>query len=590
MRARLAALIVFTMLVLTGCAGIYGGMLGAVIQSTTKDETCYAPGGPGTATGSENLERSFNYFVSAGYSKEMAAGIAGNLQTESAGATPWLAEWGYESQWGWGVPDNQLRGWGIAQWTWGRHAQVRDYVTNKLGRNFYTSQYSSPKAEDWLTPDDENKMLQAQLEFLQKELEGPGYRNSTYLPMVQASTPEVAADIFVRNFEVPANVDATSLVRQAQARALYDKYASGSSTPAPSPGTGTTPTTPPSDGSNSSTLQWSFPLVPPAVQTSPYGPRLHPILGFMRLHAGLDLVPSGSDWTVRSVSSGVVTYAAYSSGTGNMVGVLLDNGDGVRYLHLDSMAVGVGDRVAAGDKIGMMGNTGYSTGAHLHFTVIPKDKVRSGEPMLGFDFTDTNNDPPRGLNGNTDTTDPALWLDSKGFNVDGSPNGKIPDDQYAPPGDGLNGECAPDRGGTPGTPGMDMNPGPIPGFSQSALDSSPYRRTDNETQYVGKMNSYILSVWQEVSPSDVFDYPSSPPSCHAGGNALDLMVPVDSQLGDTIAAWYVAYATEMKVSVLIWKQQIWTAARPAWRPMEDRGSITQNHRDHVHISFSPCVG
>lgn len=584
-RVRIIALLLTAMLILSGCAGPFGGIMGAVVEATDTDQSCFVPGGPGTATGNDNLERSFNYFVSIGYTPEMAAGIAGNLMTESAGATPWLAERGYASQWGWGVPSTSLRGWGIAQWTWGRHANVRSSVTAKLGNEYYTSQYSNPKAEDWLTEEQETALLVAQLEFLREELEAPPYLNNTYNPMRNATTPEQAADIFVRNFEVPANVDATSLVRQGQARDLYNLYTSGgSSTPPPASGTNPDPG---SGGSDASTLQWSFPTSVPANNTSPYGPRLHPILGVLRLHAGMDLVTSG-DKTLRAVTSGTVVYSGWTNGGGNTVNIMLDNGDGVKYLHLANPSpLSAGSRVEAGQAIGIMGTTGLSTGVHLHFEVYPKGKVDPNNPHLGQSFKSDN-----GLNGNTDTTDPAPWLASKGFNTDGSPNGQIPSDQYAGPGDGLNDQCAPGTGGTPGTPGMDMNPGPIPGFSAAALAASPYRRTDNETQHTGKVNSYVLSVFPEVPAADVFDYPSSPPSCHAPGNALDVMVPEDSQLGDTVAAWFQANHEGLGVSVLIWRQQVWSVHRAdeGWRVMEDRGSITQNHRDHVHISFFPCVG
>lgn len=567
---------------LSGCVGSSGGMLGGALQldaEAREADKCEA--GSGTISGSENLEKAYNYLISVGYSPEMAAGITGNLQTES-GANPWIAEMGYESQWGWGVPAGQLRGWGIVQWTFGRHAAVRDYVVSKLGREFYTSQFSSPKAEEWMKPGDLDKLLSVQLDYLRVELEG-SYRANVYEPMRRASTPEEAADIFVRRFEVPANVDATSIERQKQARALYDLYGKGTSggstsksgaTSSPSPGSIYTQT--PSDGPSkdapktpdASSLKWSFPLKAPAVKTSDWGMRVQPVTGEYRMHGGVDLVPTGSDKSLYAVSSGKVYFTGNLSGAGNTVVLLLDNGEAVRYFHLSKISVKKGQRVNAGDVVGIMGATGgISTGEHLHFEVI-------SDPVMVSTV----------LGGASDTVDPVAWLSAHGFNLDGSPNGKVPTDQITA---GFNNSCAPGGGST----GSDMNPGPIPSFSASELAASTPTMVDNTTTDVGKANTYIRKTFPEVL--DIIDYTDTASnSCHNSGQALDVMVPVDSQLGDTIAAWAVQNASGLNASVIIWKQQLYnsTKTNPAWRKMEDRGSITQNHRDHVHISFLPCVG
>ena len=57
-------------------------------------------------------------------------------------------------------------------------------------------------------------------------------------------------------------------------------------------------------------------------------------------------------------------------------------------------------------------------------------------------------------------------------------------------------------------------------------------------------------------------------------------------LGDAIAAYVRAHAKELGVSEVIWAQRIWTVQRSSegWRYMEDRGSTTANHYDHVHVT------
>lgn len=72
---------------------------------------------------------------------------------------------------------------------------------------------------------------------------------------------------------------------------------------------------------------------------------------------------------------------------------------------------------------------------------------------------------------------------------------------------------------------------------------------------------------------------------HGTGQALDVMVS-SSSLGDAIAAWVREHYAELGVSEVIWAQRIWTVERSSegWRWMEDRGSSTANHYDHVHVT------
>ncbi len=72
---------------------------------------------------------------------------------------------------------------------------------------------------------------------------------------------------------------------------------------------------------------------------------------------------------------------------------------------------------------------------------------------------------------------------------------------------------------------------------------------------------------------------------HPDGVALDLMVGKDSELGDAIADCAAANFSEWSIANIIWQQAIKTSGRGRFRPMEDRGGATANHRDHVHLSF-----
>ena len=103
--------------------------------------------------------------------------------------------------------------------------------------------------------------------------------------------------------------------------------------------------------------------------TSYYGWRLHPVLLYEKLHTGID-IGAGYGAKIIAAQSGTVIKATYNGAYGNYV--VVDHGGGVctLYAHQSSMAVSVGQEVSAGDVIGFVGSTGYSTGPHLHFEVI----------------------------------------------------------------------------------------------------------------------------------------------------------------------------------------------------------------------------
>lgn len=99
---------------------------------------------------------------------------------------------------------------------------------------------------------------------------------------------------------------------------------------------------------------------------SQFGPRLHPILGIVRLHAGGDIgAPSGTP--IYAPADGVVVLAEVRGGYGNTT--VIDHGHslGTLYGHQSQIAVKPGQLVQRGDLIGFVGSTGLSTGPHLHF-------------------------------------------------------------------------------------------------------------------------------------------------------------------------------------------------------------------------------
>ncbi|MFL6059796.1 MAG: mucin-2 protein, partial [Marmoricola sp.] len=74
---------------------------------------------------------------------------------------------------------------------------------------------------------------------------------------------------------------------------------------------------------------------------------------------------------------------------------------------------------------------------------------------------------------------------------------------------------------------------------------------------------------------------------HSTGKAIDIMTS-DVELGNRIAEFLQAHATELDLFDVIWRQHIWTPVRASegWRSMPSRGSETANHDDHVHVSIN----
>ncbi|QMT39575.1 M23 family metallopeptidase [Neisseria shayeganii] len=104
--------------------------------------------------------------------------------------------------------------------------------------------------------------------------------------------------------------------------------------------------------------------------SSPYGLRIHPVLGGLRMHTGIDYAaPTGTP--IRAPSAGVVEFRGWKGGYGNTVVLRHNSSMETLYAHMSafSTTAAPGMRVAAGEIIGYVGSTGRSTGPHLHYEV-----------------------------------------------------------------------------------------------------------------------------------------------------------------------------------------------------------------------------
>jgi murein DD-endopeptidase MepM/ murein hydrolase activator NlpD len=100
--------------------------------------------------------------------------------------------------------------------------------------------------------------------------------------------------------------------------------------------------------------------------SSGYGMRFHPILGRQKAHLGVDYAaPTGTP--VRTIADGVVSFAGWQRGYGNVIEVSHRDSKSTLFAHLSRINVKKGQRVEQGEFIGAVGSTGMSTGPHLHF-------------------------------------------------------------------------------------------------------------------------------------------------------------------------------------------------------------------------------
>lgn len=125
----------------------------------------------------------------------------------------------------------------------------------------------------------------------------------------------------------------------------------------------------------------SSPLIVARRQTSGFGVRRDPFSGRAARHYGLDF---SARWAAPIVATapGVVSYAGTRTGFGRVVEIDHGNGFVTRYAHLNKFVVNTGERVALHQKIGELGNSGRSTGPHIHYEVLYRGAPKDPEKFI----------------------------------------------------------------------------------------------------------------------------------------------------------------------------------------------------------------
>ena len=128
-------------------------------------------------------------------------------------------------------------------------------------------------------------------------------------------------------------------------------------------------------------------------------------------------------------------------------------------------------------------------------------------------------------------------------------------------------------------------PAPAPAAAPAAdLTGKPTSTSTAYSSWAPHVRPVVAEVVQALGVSTVLTRPGHSPTQQL---AADFMVYADGAKGDAVAQFVIDNAARFNVDYVIWEQRIHMIGGSGWTPMEDRGSPTANHMDHVHVSFNP---
>lgn len=270
------------------------------------------------------------------------------------------------------------------------------------------------------------------------------------------------------------------------------------------------------------------------------------------MHNGSDFAaPVGTP--IYASADGEVTVAGPVSGYGNAI-IVEHNLNGQRvatlYGHMfgDGVLVKAGDLVRGGQHIANVGNDGDSSGPHLHFSLHPGGYVNYNSGV-----------------------DPMPWL-TQDLPAASSLAAARP--EYTPIDPNTSTSANPFDALT--APAAEMVALPTEKGTESGMQVDGVR-----VMRAASAKFPTVKTIGGLRPGDTGD--------HGSGRAVDIMVPdykspEGTKLGDDIVAYFQANADAFHIDYLIWQQRLWQNG--SWSAMEDRGSDTENHFDHVHVSVA----
>ena len=232
------------------------------------------------------------------------------------------------------------------------------------------------KRDDLQATQDEQVQYQENLKYKAEELKSSEEQQKALQKSLQAYQKEQKAEyerITSEMDTVSDQIAEQSRKEAAAAAAAAAKKNGGSSSSSSGSSAGNLS----SATLTSGTFTWPLPGY--TNNSSAYGWRVHPIYGTRKFHKGED-IPAPTGTPIVAAASGTVTTAGWVSGYGNYT--VINHGVMTAYGHQSAIHVSVGQRVTAGQTIGLVGSTGNSTGPHLHFEVYVNGSTQN--PMSYF--------------------------------------------------------------------------------------------------------------------------------------------------------------------------------------------------------------
>jgi len=226
-----------------------------------------------------------------------------------------------------------------------------------------------------LESEDEQEKIMQQIAQKEKDFKDAQYLEwlATYVPPTTTAPPTTLPPATQAPTAAPEVEAPTDTPVQPEATTPPSEDASGDATEPPQETEATEPAEPeptepePTQPSAPSTASWITPTVGYYI-SSPFGMRFHPILGYERMHNGIDMRCDEGN-PVYATRAGTVTGSYYGDSGGNVISI--NHGDGFAsiYMHLQRRVVSAGAYVSAGQLIGYVGSTGLSEAPHLHFGI-----------------------------------------------------------------------------------------------------------------------------------------------------------------------------------------------------------------------------
>jgi len=292
-------------------------------------------------------------------------------------------------------------------------------------------------------------------------------------------------------------------------------------------------------------------------------------------HTGLD-IGVGSGTPVKAAASGTVTTAGSHSAYGNQIIINHGNGIQTRYAHNSRLKARKGAHVRQGEVIAHSGATGNVTGPHVHFEVIINGRAVDPLPYLRGKAIDIND--AGGGSSNAPSTSGGGGSSSSSDTGAGSAGGIGYSTSEAEI------VAAALAGGT--SSGTETTTKEESGGGGGGCETVVGNRKYNlggVKPWVAEAAAYLGNKYGIKTIGGVGQRSNA--SDHPSGHALDFMVR--GSKGDQLAQEAIAKQKLLDVKYVIWKQRIWNtnSGDKHWRRMEDRGSPTANHMDHVHVSF-----